>query len=165
MKKSLIAILGLALLVSACQKQETPPSDSTANSANTPTQSTPAQDNHHHAHDGHDHHHSHSPDKAHDHYHEHHNHDHSHAPDGASAYQCGDKTVHIAIHDHEGEMEAHLTADNITYDLAPDVQSKNRYTSDDGIEGDKGMALTLDGDKAKISTLDDKVLLDCTKAS
>lgn len=108
---------------------------------------------HDHKHDGHDH--------AHDHA----GHDHSHH-DG-DKYQCGDKTIHIAIHDHEGEPEAHITADDITYDLNPDVQTKGRFTSsDDSISGnDKGMALTINGNKAKVTTLDDKVLLDCTKAS
>lgn len=106
------------------------------------------------------------PDQAHDHSHEGHDHaGHEHTHHGAGdAYQCGDKTFHIAVHDHEGEKEAHITADNITYDLSEDVQSEGRFTSDNSIADDnKGMALVVTGDKVKITTLDDKPLFDCTK--
>lgn len=158
-----MATLSLAVLTTACTKQDEKPQEpntetKTEVKADTPPAPTPEpakpSEAHKHDHAGHDHSHSHAHDHA-----------HHHAPEDAVAYQCGDKTIHIALHDHDGEKEAHITADNITYDLAEDVQSKNRYTTDDGIEGDKGMALILDGNNAKVSTLDDKVLLECTKAS
>lgn len=155
MKKILLIALLASLTLTACNKQEAPkdtPAQSEQNTANM---------------DGHDQHHNHDKndqDSEHKHHdgHDHAGHDHSHAQ--GDAYQCGDKVVHIAIHDHDGEKEAHLTSDNITYDLNEDVQTKGRYTTDDGIAGeDKGMALTISGNSAKITTLDDKVLLDCTK--
>lgn len=181
MKKLLLPTLIMTLALSACQKPEEPAKPAeTAEPAKTQTADTPAptentasstenpapkaeghqHDEHNHAHAGHDHKHD-----GHDHAHNHAGHDHSHH-DG-DKYQCGDKTVHIVVHNHDGELEAHITDDDITYDLNPDVQTKGRFTSsDDSITGDnKGMALTLDGNKAKVTTLDDKVLLDCTKAS
>lgn len=193
MKKLLLPTLIMTLALSACQRTEEPAKPAeTAEPAKTQTADTPApntenpapntenptpkaeehkhdehkHDNEKHEHDdkqshaGHDHKHD-----GHDHAHDHAGHDHSHH-DG-DKYQCGDKTIHIAVHDHEGEPEAHITADDITYDLNPDVQSKGRFTSsNDSVAGDdKGMALTMSGNKAKVTTLDDKVLLDCTKAS
>lgn len=167
MKKLLIAGLSLALLTTACQKQEEPkpaepkaektePAPSTQSTTPppadqaTPQSTTPAEPTKEHTHD-----HSHAG-------HDHAGHDHAHS-DG-DTYQCGDKTLVIAIHNHDGEMEAHITADNVMYDLAEDVQSKGRFTSNDSVAGDdKGMALTINGNNAKITTLDDKPLLDCTK--
>lgn len=169
MKKLLIAGLSLAVLTTACQKPAEKPAEAPAQpKAESPATPAPATDKpaeptkaepapagehkegEHHNHDDH---------KGHDHA----GHDHAH-PEG-DKFSCGDKTVHIVVHEHDGEIEAHITTDNITYDLAEDVQSKGRYTSDDSIAGDnKGMALTLNGDTAKITTLDDKALLDCTKA-
>lgn len=161
MKKLLMATLSLAVLATACTKQdektqESKPETKTEVKADTPPApaSEPAKPSQEHKHDhaGHDHKHDHA---------------HHHAPEDAVAYQCGDKTIHIALHDHDGEKEAHITTDNITYDLAEDVQSKGRYTSDDSILGDDkgGMALNVDGNKASVTTLDGKALLDCTKKS
>lgn len=171
MKKLLIAGLSLALLATACQKPAEKPADApTETKAQSPAPAgdkpaEPTQPAHpegehkeveHHNHNHGDHKHDHAG-------HNHAGHDHAH-PEG-DKFTCGDKTVHIVVHDHEGEIEAHITADNITYDLAEDVQTKGRFTSDDSIAGDnKGMVLTLNGDNAKITTLDDKALLDCTKA-
>lgn len=180
MKKLLLPTLIMTLALSACQKPEetakpaeksaepakTQTTDTPAPTENTaPKAETPAHDKHEHG-DKHEHAHGDHKHDGHDHaHHNHAGHDHSHH-DG-DKYQCGEKTVYIAVHEHEGEPEAHITADDITYDLDPDVQSKGRFTSsDDSVAGDnKGMALTLDGNKAKVTTLDDKVLLDCTKAS
>lgn len=170
MKKILIPTLAIALGLTACQKAEETPAKP---QAETTTEQTATHDHahdeqtHEHSHDHveHDHEHSeHVHEHSHDHTHDEHGHHHHHA-DG-DKYQCGDKTAHIAVHNHEGEIEAHLTADDITYDLAQDMQTKGRFISDDSIAGDdKGMALTIDGDKAKITTLDDTVIVECTKAS
>lgn len=174
MKKLLIAGLSLAVLTTACQKPAEKPAEAPAQpkaeSSATPAPATdkPAEPAKTDAHPEGEHkegeHHNHDNHKGHDHAGHHHaGHDHAH-PEG-DKFSCGDKTVHIVVHEHDGEIEAHITADNITYDLAEDVQSKGRYTSDDSIAGDnKGMVLTLNGDTAKITTLDDKALLDCTKA-
>lgn len=160
MKKLTLPLIALAatLSLTACNKQETPQTDppvttneaKPAETANNPTPSEPAPAPTH-EHDEHD-----------DHDHEGHDHAHMNAGD---KYQCGNDSVQIAIHDHEGEKEAHLTKDNITYDLSEDVQTQGRFTSDDSIAGeDKGMALVINGDSAKVTTLDNKVLLDCTKS-
>ena len=148
MKKILLPALIATLMLSACNKAAENPTEPKADTPiaapqtnNTPT--PPEQHAHDHAHD----------DK------------HSHHHEG-DKYQCGDQTIHIVVHDHDGEIEAHLTSDNVTYDLNEDVQTKGRFTTDDGIFGeDKGMALILDGDNAKVTTLDDKVVLDCKKAN
>lgn len=175
MKKLLIAGLSLAVLTTACQKPAEKPEAPTETKAESPATPAPANDKPaepakaepapagEHK-EGEHHNHNHGDHKEHDHAGHHHaGHDHAH-PEG-DKFSCGDKTVHIVVHEHDGEIEAHITTDNITYDLAEDVQSKGRYTSDDSIAGDnKGMALTLNGDTAKITTLDDKALLDCTKA-
>ena len=85
--------------------------------------------------------------------------------DAGDKYECGKDSVQIVVHNHEGEKEAHLTKDNITYDLSEDVQSQGRFTSDDSIAGeDKGMVLVIGDNTAKVTTLDNKVLLDCTKS-
>lgn len=169
---SLVATLGLT----ACEKPASQPTEKTE-TATPQTNTTPtppeqhAQDQaqaghtHEHGEHGHDHAHGHEG-------HDHAGHDHAtagreqvhnHEPAG-DKYQCGDKIIHIAIHDHEGEIEAHLTQDDITYDL--NESEKGKFVSnDDSIDGgEKGMALKLDGNKATVSTLSDKVLLDCTKA-
>ncbi|WP_066803601.1 hypothetical protein [Moraxella oblonga] len=158
--KKIIALSFVAMLgLTACEKPTSQPTEKTE-TATPQTNTTPtppeqhAQDN---AHAGHTHEHD-------DHAHEGHNHEgHDHASHG-DAYQCGDKTIHIAIHEHEGEHEAHLTQDDITYDLNESENGKF-ISDDDSIDGsEKGMALKLDGNKATVSTPDDKVLLDCTKA-
>ncbi|MDO4895270.1 hypothetical protein [Moraxella sp.] len=120
------------------------------------------KDEHHdHEHDEHhDEHHDHEHEHGHD--HEHHGHDHHH--DDGDAYQCADKTVRIAIHNHEGEMEAHLTHDDIQYDLNQDPNNANLYTTNDGIQGDnKPMSLSIDGNKVKVLAADQSTLLDCVK--
>ncbi|MBE9579764.1 MULTISPECIES: hypothetical protein [Moraxella] len=175
MKKILIPALAITLGLTACQKAEETPAEPQVETTTTEQTAT-----HDHAHGEHSHDHDHDDHAEHDHDHEHgehahdHSHDHAHGEHGhhhhhhadGDKYQCGDKTIHIAVHNHEGEIEAHLTADDITYDLNQDVQSEGRFTTDDSIAGDdKGMALTIDGDKAKITTLDDTVIAECTKAS
>lgn len=160
MKKILIPALAITLGLTACQKPAETSAEPQAETATTTEQTA----THDHVHGEHDHEHKDS-EHAHDHAHGEHGHHHHHHADG-DKYQCGDKTVHIVVHNHEGEIEAHLTADDITYDLNQDVQSKGRFTTDDSIAGDdKGMALTIDSDKAKITTLDDTVIAECTKAN
>ncbi len=170
MKKILIPALALTLGLTACQKPAEDTKNETTNE--TPTQATTeptppttdatpthdpeiaeGEEQHDHADDDHSH-------DGHNHAHDGHNHDH----DNGDAYQCGDKTTYIAVHDHEGETEVLLTADDITYDLSQDVQTKGRFTTNDSIVGDdKGMALVMNGNQVKITTLDDKLLLDCIK--
>lgn len=156
MKKILLPALIATLMLSACNKPADTPSEAKTDTpvATPQTNNTPAPPEQHA--------HSHDHDDKHDHSHDAHDHSHDHTGD---KYQCGDKTVHIMVHEHEGETEAQLTADNVQYDLAEDVQTKGRFTTDDSLNGDdKGMALTLNGDTAKITTLDDKVILDCKKS-
>lgn len=146
MKKLILASLAATLALTACGKKEE------TKTAEAPAQAEQKHDEHkehnhkehdHHGHDAHDHHH-HSGDK----------------------FQCGDKSVNIAVHNHDGEIEAHLTADDITYDLSQDTHNEKRFITDDGIEGeDKPMTLVLDGDNAQVLKADNSVLLDCKKAS
>lgn len=152
-------LLSLGLLTTACQKQEnTPaPAENTAPAqAETPAPAqTDAQS------DDHDDHHDHDHDDGHDHDHDHEGHAHHHHE--GDAYSCGDKTVHIAVHDHEGETEAHATIDDIEYDLHPDTDKPNQYIShEDGINGN-GMSMTLDGNNAVFTSMDGKTLLVCEK--
>lgn len=152
-------LLSLGLLTTACQKQEdTPaPAENTAPvQAETPAPAqTDAQS------DDHDDHHDHDHDDGHDHDHDHEGHAHHHHE--GDAYSCGDKTVHIAVHDHEGETEAHATIDDIEYDLHPDTDKPNQYIShEDGINGN-GMSMTLDGNNAVFTSMDGKTLLVCEK--
>lgn len=152
-------LLSLGLLTTACQKQEnTPaPAENTAPvQAETPAPAqTDAQS------DDHDDHHDHDHDDGHDHDHSHEGHAHHHHE--GDAYSCGDKTVHIAVHDHEGETEAHATIDDIEYDLHPDTDKPNQYIShEDGINGN-GMSMTLDGNNAVFTSMDGKTLLVCEK--
>lgn len=187
MKKQLtlgISSILLASFLVACQKpteQNTPDTATTEQATDTATTTTPvteqtqSHDHHDHDHDHddkhddkHDHDHD---DHAHDHSHAGHDHDHAHdhAHSKGDAYQCtNNQTVHAVVHNHEGELEAHLTHQDITYDLNPDPQAKNRYTDDDNIyENDKrGMAVTFEEKRIVVTTLDGKeTLLDCTKAS
>lgn len=159
MKKLALATLVATLALTACQKTETPaPADtatasatSTAPTADTtpPASAVASATDNTHAH--------HSDEHAN---HDMHNHD-NHAGD---TYQCGDKTLQISVHEHEGESQAQITSDNITYDLESDVQTKGRFTSSDSITGDdKGMALMIEGNRATITTLDDKKIVECTK--
>lgn len=162
MKKSAVLtalLLSLGLLTTACQKQEnTPaPAENTAPvQAETPAPAqTDAQS------DDHDDHHDHDHDDGHDHNHSHERHAHHHHE--GDSYSCGDKTVHIAVHDHEGETEAHATIDDIEYDLHPDTDKPNQYIShEDGINGN-GMSMTLDGNNAVFTSMDGKTLLVCEK--
>lgn len=171
MKKVIVASLGCALLLAACDKK---PADTETPSAATETapatQAAPLHTQEgEHKHGEHEHDHAeHAHDHAHGHSHSHdhsHGHAHDHSHDAGDAYQCGGKTVHIAIHDHEGEIEAHLTTDDITYDLNQDTANTKHFTTDNGIEGeDKPMTLVVDGNKAQVLKADNSVLLDCTKS-
>lgn len=163
-KFPLLIALSATLGLVACNKpQESIQNDTPTTTTQTATAQSSHNDDDHHEQDHDDHHNTHdNHDDTHDDEHEHnHAHNHSHMGD---KYQCGNKILHIAIHTHEGEMEAHLTDDNITYDLNADVQTKGRFTTDDGINGeDVGMALIIDDNTAKITTLDNTPLLDCVK--
>ncbi|WII94597.1 hypothetical protein LU276_06075 [Moraxella haemolytica] len=151
MKKIILPTMMLALALTACeQKPAEPVTDSEV--AVTDIHDKDHSDDEH-AHDEH----------AHDeHSHDHAGHDHHHHE--GDQFQCGDQTVHIVVHEHEGEMEAHLTADDIVYDLNQDDKDKKRFNTNEGIEGNnKPMTLVLDGDKAQILKADNSALLDCTK--
>lgn len=158
MKKLSALCLITTLVLTACQQ---PNSEAPEQSNQT---ATPTEQTHDHNHD-HAHTHEHEHDNHEHHEHGDHAHNHDHAHHDGDKYQCGDKAVHIAVHDHEGEIEAHLTYDGITYDLTEDVQTKGRFTSDDGIMGEnKGMVLTMSDDKATLATLDGTTTLECTKS-
>lgn len=149
MKKLILASLAATLALTACGKKEE------TKAAEVQTQA----EHKHNEHDGHDH-------KEHEHDHHGHDHAHDHHHHAGDKFQCGDKSVNIAVHNHDGEIEAHLTADDITYDLSQDTQNEKRFITDDGIEGeDKPMTLVLDGDNAQVLKADNSVLLDCKKAS
>ena len=104
-----------ALTLTACSKpadessQANPSAEQVANPATPDSTAEHAtmQDEHTHAHEHHD---------------DHAGHMHIHA-DG-DAYQCGDQTVHIVVHNHEGEIEAHLNHDGIEYDFNQDPSNK-----------------------------------------
>lgn len=174
MKKIILTSLVATLALTACdKKQAEAPAETTTTeaaapateAANTSENTADTQHNHDHAHD-HDHSHEHDDHAEHDHNHDHaHDHgDHVHHHDG-DKFQCGDKSINIAVHNHEGEIEAHLTADDITYDLNQDLNDKKRFTTDEGIEGDgKPMTLILDGNKAQVLGANNATLLDCTKS-
>ncbi|MFB6349585.1 hypothetical protein ACFBZI_09140 [Moraxella sp. ZJ142] len=151
-QKLLIASVVAALSLTACNKPAPQPADA--------AQTEQAAD----AHEHHDHDHDHDHD-GHDHDHEGHDHEHHHHHhDEGDAYQCGDKTVHIVVHNHDGRIEAHLTDDGVVYDLDQDPANANRYITDDGIQGDdKAMSLELKDDKAIVAGSDNAVLLDCVK--
>lgn len=149
MKKIILASLIATLGLTACDKKPAEPAQPTTDTqsaevspVNTEMQASEHDHDDKHGHADHDHHH-----------------------DAGDKFQCGDKTVHIAVHNHEGEIEAHLTADDIVYDLNQDPQDKQRFMTDDGIEGeDKPMTLILNGDKAQVLNNSSNVLLDCTKS-
>lgn len=144
MKKIILASLVATLALTACNQKDDKVTTEVAKTEEVAMTSAKEQD---HEHD-HDH------ENEHDHDHEH-----------GDAYQCGDKAVEIAVHNHEGEYEVHLTTDGITYDLDQDPQDKNRYVTDDGIEGEnKAMTLIIDGNKAQLVGTNNKTLLDCTKS-
>ena len=156
MKKILLASLIATLTLTACEKQ----SQQTAAEQPQPAQTTVAAETHDAIEDSADHQ-DHDHDE-HDHEHDHEGHVHSH--DEGDAYQCGSKTIHIAVHDYEGETEAHLTDDSIVYDLNQDPDNPGRFASDNGIEDNQPMVLTIDGNNARV-TSNNRVLLDCTKQS
>lgn len=174
MKKIILTSLVATLALTACDKKqaEAPAETTTTEAAAPATEVASTSDNttdtnhgHDHAHD-HDHEHGdHAEhDHDHDHAHDHGDHAHHHHHDG-DKFQCGDKSVSIAVHNHEGEIEAYLTADDITYDLNQDPNDKKRFTTDEGIEGDgKPMTLILDGNKAQVLGANNATLLDCTKS-
>lgn len=147
MKKIILTSLIATLALTACDKK---PTDTTSEEATKPTTETVSttEEHHDHDHEGHDH--------AHD-------HDHHHEGD---QFQCtNNKSVNIAVHNHEGEIEAHLTTDDITYDLNQDPNDKKRFTTDEGIEGDgKPMTLVLEDNKAQVLNANNDVLLDCAKS-
>lgn len=170
MKKLLLASLALSLTLTACNKQE-------ASAPSKPEVATqPAE--HTHDHDKHkdgeqqngeqgehkDGEHK-EGEHAHDHAHgEHEGHAHQHH--AGDTYKCdNDKTVAIAIHDHEGEIEAHATIDDVEYDLHPEDGKKDTYISKEEGINDKGMRMALADGKATFNDLDDKALLSCQKAS
>lgn len=170
MKKILIPALALTLGLTACQKAEETPTEPKTETA-APAEQATTHDHAHGEHHNHEHkdskHNNEHGDHAehdHDHAHDHGDHAHHHHHDG-DKFQCGDKSVSIAVHNHEGEIEAHLTADDITYDLNQDLNDKKRFTTDEGIEGDgKPMTLILDGNKAQVLGANNATLLDCTKS-
>lgn len=163
MKKILIPALMITLGLSACQKAEEAPTEPQAETA-APALTTHSHDEHdHNDHAEHAHEHG---EHAHSHNHAHDDGHHHHHPADSEKYQCGDKTIYIAVHNHDGDIEAHLTTDDITYDLEQDTQIKERFITDDSIAGDdKGMVLTIDGNTAKITTQDNTVITECIKAS
>lgn len=157
---SVIAALGLtacnkpaekaAETPAATQQQATQPvaTDADKQADNAKTEDHGDHDDHEHDdHDGHDH----GEDG------------HMHSHDDGITYQCGDKNINIAVHEHEGEIEAHVAYDGISYDFNKDPKA-DRYTTDDGIN-DKDNVLTIKGDKATITDANNKTILDCTKAS
>ncbi|MDO4250937.1 MAG: hypothetical protein Q4C68_05455 [Moraxella sp.] len=162
MKKILIPTLLITLGLTACQKQEEAPVADTQTTQTTTTESAPATTTEPttqadsaqpattaDAHAGHDH----SADE--------HNHDHAEG----DKYQCDNgKSVSIAIHNHEGEMEAYATIDDVAYDL---IQEGNDYVSptESFVQGQTGMKLSLTDGKATFSSLDGAtVLASCQKS-
>ncbi|OAV07491.1 hypothetical protein AO373_1188 [Moraxella catarrhalis] len=154
-QKLLLASVVAALTLTACSK----PADESSQ-ANTSAEqvASPASDDaaeHATIQEEHDH--------AHEHHDDHAGHMHVHA-DG-DAYQCGDQTVHIVVHNHEGEIEAHLNHDGIEYDFNQDPSNKNQYTSNHGFADNQKTILTIDGNKAVVTGDTNQVLLDCIKVS
>lgn len=152
MKKLLIASLVATLTLSGCKKQEEPTTNNTENQALPTTTSTEE---------------SHTQSTEHGHEHDHHEvHDtHEHQHHHGKSYKCDNETtVTVSIHDHEGEIEAHATIDDIEYDLHPAEDGKTDVfiSQEDGIGG-KGMKmLNTPDDKITFTSLDDKeVLLNC----
>lgn len=156
MKKLVLATLACTLILTACDKTQEAPvatEEATTQTQQPATEATEHDEDHEeaHEHDDHD---------------EHGHEGHDHAKMG-EPYQCGDKIAHILVADHEGETEAHLTIDDIEYELDADVQTTGRFTSnDDSIANDnKGMAMVIEGDKATITTLDNMPIIECTKTA
>ncbi|ANB91709.1 hypothetical protein MOVS_06665 [Moraxella ovis] len=155
MKKIILTSLVATLALTACDKKqaEAPAETTTTEAAALATETANTSENTADTQHNHDHSHEHDDHAEHD-----HNHD-------GDKFQCGDKSINIAVHNHEGEIEAHLTADAITYDLNQDLNDKKRFTTDEGIEGDgKPMTLILDGNNAQVLGANNATLLDCTKS-
>lgn len=154
MKKLLIPTFALAFVfgLTACQQPAEPKKEETKTIEQAPAKEGEHAHDHKHEHEGHDHNHAHGD-------HDHAGHDHHHE---GEAYQCGDKKVNIVVHNHDGEMEAHATIDDIEYDLPADADKPNHYVTKEGLN-DQGMTLHLEGDKATFTGADDKPLLDCQK--
>lgn len=140
MKKLLVPALVLIFGLTACQPTAEPKKEEIK-----------TEHAHDHAHGEHGHHHDHA----------HGEHEHAHHYEG-EVYQCGDKQISIVVHNHDGEMEAHATIDDIEYDLPADADKPNHYATKEGLN-DQSMALHLEGDKATFIDADDKPLLDCQK--
>lgn len=160
MKKLLIASLIASLALTACNQQETPASE-----PKTTAQPAEHTDDHEHKESDHkegEHAHDHDDHKDSEHAHgEHEGHAHHHHE--GDRYKCdNDKTIAIAIHDHEGEIEAHATIDDIEYDLSPVEEKENAFISLHEGLNDKGMKMLKDGEKLTFTDLDDKPLLGCT---
>lgn len=162
MKKILLASLMATFALTACQKDKEAekPAEPAKEAATAPATTDAKADAHtehehkHGEHDKHDH-------EGHDHAHG----DHDHRHHEGDKFQCGDKAIQIVVHDHNGKVMTHLTADDITYDLDQDANDKTRFITQNGIEGEnKAMTLVLDGDKAQVLKADNSTLLDCTKA-
>lgn len=161
MKKLIILGLSVALMATACKKQETtsesaPPAEPTTQTEPAPEKpqepSEQSQEPTTEAHSHGDHNHGHNHDSHAAHHHE------------GDTYRCdNNKTINVAIHDHEGEIEAHATIDDIEYDLHPDTGKPNHYISQDEGINDQGMIMVLSDNTATFTSLDGKQLLNCTK--
>lgn len=163
MKKLLIASLIASLALTACNQQETPASE-------PKTTAQPAEHTNDHEHKDGEHkedEHAHDHDDHKDGEHAHGEHEgHAHHHHEGDRYKCdNDKTIAIAIHDHEGEIEAHATIDDVEYDLHPEDGKKDTYISKEEGMGDKGMRMALADGKATFNDLDGKALLSCQKLS
>ena len=173
LSKLLLATVLAGLTLTACEQkpQETTAPATTetpvkADEKAAATTETAEKDGEQHEHN--DKHEDHDHDDRHDHDgHDHHDHAHGHDHQHEGAYyQCGDKKVRIVVHNHEGEIEAHLKTDDIEYDLNQDPANTDHYTTNDGIQGDnKPMTLILKDSTAKVVAADQSVLLDCTKTN
>lgn len=154
-QKLLLASVVAALTLTACSKpaDESSQANTSAEQVASPAsddkvEHSTMQEDHTHAHEHHD---------------DHAGHMHVHA-DG-DAYQCGDQTVHIVVHNHEGEIEAHLNHDGIEYDFNQDPSNKNQYTNHHGFSDNQKTILTIDGNKTVVTGDTNQVLLDCVKVS
>ncbi len=163
-QKLLLASVIAALSLTACNKPAEKAADTPAATQQQAAQPQAQQaennaevkaDDDHHDHDDHEH----DDHDGHDHGED----GHMNSRDAGTAYQCGNKKISIAVHDHEGEIEAYVTHDGVEYDFSKDPGA-DRFTTDDGIN-DKDNVLTIKGDKATITDANNKTILDCTKAS
>lgn len=155
MQKTLLCALIVSLGLVACQKPAEAPKQAEASSSQSAAET-------HHDHSAHQHEHTH--DEAHHHGHDHAHHGHDHHHDEGDVFACDNgKNARIVIHDHDGEIEAHATIDDITYDLAQDASQKDTYTTQDGIN-DQPTQMTITDNKAIFTDKDQQTLLTCTHA-